>query len=96
LPIFEILLHGRGLELLDENGAKRQGGVYVWRAVHAENETLALATATEQLLLEPEFLEEVWNESLGGVSFEADEIREKSATGEAHDTGFVFYIEEDE
>lgn len=41
-PVFEVLLHGQGLKLLDERGQNREGGVYVWRALRPPRRTEAV------------------------------------------------------
>lgn len=95
VPVFQILLHGKGLLLLDQSGNKREGGVYVWRAVTASDEVSALALVQEELLSDSHFTDEVWNESMDHVVFEAEEVIEKTSEEEAGDSGFVFYLEED-
>ncbi|HKI05846.1 MAG TPA: hypothetical protein VKK31_27950 [Thermoanaerobaculia bacterium] len=96
MPVYEILLHGQGLKLLDDKGSKKEGGVYVWRVAKAPNQDLAVALAREALLREPVFLEELRNDSTDEITFTVEEIREKPFWGRAKDTGPVFYIEEDD
>ena len=94
MPVYEVLLHGQGLKLLDPEGGKKEGGVYVWRAVKAPNEDLAVALAQEALLREPAFIAELHNDSIDEITFSAEEIREKPFWARAKETGPVFYIEE--
>jgi hypothetical protein len=96
VTIYEVLLHGQGLQLDDEQGGVREGGVYVWRVVRAEDEAAAVRLASETVLNDPDFFAELRNESLERVVFEAEEIRAGSPESGGEDTGYVFYIEEDE
>jgi hypothetical protein len=96
VPIYQILLHGEGLKLLDQQGNKRWGGVYVWRTVVAENEVSAVDQAREDLLRDPDFSADLWNDSIDELVFGADKILEKASEEEAGDSGFVFYIDEAE
>jgi hypothetical protein len=96
MAVYEVLIHGTGLRIPDEEGGVQEGGVYVWRVVTAENETSAVRRAQEAVLSDPVFLDELRNEALDEVSLAAEEILERSAESGYVDTGFVFYIEEDE
>lgn len=96
VPRCEVLLHGQHLTLLDENGAQREGGVYVWRAVDAEDENSAISKAKESLLRDPMFLDELWASSTEELTFEVDEIRERPDGAPSKETSPVFYIEEAE
>jgi hypothetical protein len=95
MPSFEVLLHGQGLTLLDDNGQKREGGVYVWRVVTAENETSAVTLARKALLQDPLFLNEIWNDPKDEMVLEAEEIRKTPPGYEGNETSPVFYIEDD-
>lgn len=96
MPVYEILLHGQGLKLLDDRDSKKEGGVYVWRVAKAPNEELAVALAQEALLRDPVFTGELHNDSIDEITFSAEEIREKPFWARAKETGPVFYIEEDD
>lgn len=94
MPVYQLLIHVKGLMLLDEHGNKREGGVYVWRVVTAEDKVSALALARKNLLSDPHFTDELWNESLDDLAFEVEKVLEKPTEEEAGDSGFVFYQEE--
>lgn len=93
---YQILLHGRALQLLNERGEKQRGGVYVWRTVTAADQQSAIALACQAVTQDPLFLDEILNASLDELDFQAEEIRVKEHELEAGDSGFVFYIDEDE
>lgn len=94
MPIYEILLHGCGLRLIDQKGRYREGGVYVWRAASADDESSAVALATASLLNDSSFTSEVWNASLHELKFTPEEIRKKARWRRAKETAPVFYIED--
>ena len=96
MAIYEVLIHATGIRLSDEEGGIREGGVYVWRVVTAEDEDSAVRLAREAVLRDPVFLDELRNERLDEVSFAAEEVREGSSDSDHVDTGFVFYIEEED
>lgn len=90
-----ILLHGRGLLLLNQRGEKQKGGVYVWRTIVATDHNTAVAMATRDVTQDPLFLNEILNASLDELSFQAEEVRTKECEEDAGDSGFVFYIDEE-
>lgn len=79
------------MELLDDLGVEKPGGVYVWRTVTAEDERSAVAEACRRVLLDPHFLEDVLNESLDEIELEAEEILVKNPDFDGEDSGYVFY-----
>jgi hypothetical protein len=91
---YEVLLHGMNLVLLDEAGAKRIGGIYAWRFVEADDESMAAARAKEALLGDPEFLIDLWNESTEEISWEVDEICLQAEGTPDKVVGGVFYIDD--
>jgi len=91
-----VLLHGQRLTLLDEEGVQREGGVYAWRAVDAEDIGAAVLKAKESLMHDSVFLDELWDSSTEGLTFEVDEIREQPDGAPSKETSPVFYIEEAE
>ena len=93
MPHYEIFLHGQGLKMIDQEGVKREGGVYVWRAVSADDEASAVTSAERDLLDDPVFRDEIWNDSLDEIRLSVEEIRRKSFWQKARDTGPVFYID---
>jgi hypothetical protein len=93
---YEVLLHGMNLMLLDEEGAKREGGVYAWRFVEADDESMAVARAKEGLLRDPEFLIDLGNESTDEISWEVNEIRLQAEGTPDKVVGPVFYIDDPE
>lgn len=93
---YHVFLHGRGLQLLDDLGARKPGGVYVWRTVTAEDESSAVSEACRRVLLDPPFLEDVLNESLDEIEFEAEEILIKDPDFDGDDSGYVFYVGDEE
>lgn len=96
MPSYEILLHVQRLALLDEAGIQREGGVYAWRAVVAEDVPSAILKAKESLLRDSMFLDELWAPSTEGLTFQVDEIRLKADDAPSKETSPVFYIEEAE
>lgn len=93
---YHVFLHGRGLQLLDDLGVKKPGGVYVWRTVTAKDERSAVSEACQRVLLDPHFLEDVLNDSLDEIEFEAEEILVKDPDFDGDDSGYVFYVGDEE
>jgi hypothetical protein len=101
MPTFQVLVHAKNLVLTkaEDTSQTELGGLYVWRAVDAPSEELALGIAVSRLLEEPEFQSEVWNTPEQPPEFEADEVRLVTCDGpsdQSLDGGFVFYAETDD
>lgn len=93
---FHVFVHGRGLQLLDDLGVRKTGGVYVWRTVTAQDEPSAVSEAYRRVLVDPQFLVDILNESLDEIEFEAEEIWVKDPDLDGDDSGYVFYIDDEE
>lgn len=97
MSTYEVLLHGRGLMLLNEITRKTaRGGVYSWRAVRADTPAAAVRLAIDALWQDANFTSELLNESSGDIAFETEEVREIPLGFEGRNTAPVFYIEEED
>lgn len=93
MPRYLVLLHGKGLRLLDEDGTLVEGGVYTWRVLEADDPGRAGRVAATRLSTEEDLLREIWNPPGEPMEVEVEEVHE--ATDSAEDSGFVFYCEDD-
>jgi hypothetical protein len=91
-----VILHAVNLVLLDDEGRRREGGMYTRRIVEAESADEAYRISASRLLEEREFLEQIWNEDLGEIEVLLDEVDELDDEIDPNDSAYVFYIEEEE
>lgn len=97
MPKYAVLLHGKGLMLLNQDGEGTRGGVYSWRCVEAENEQQAFPLARQKLLADASFIEEVWNEPDDPpeiVVEETEQLEDAVDLAEA-DSACVFYYDDE-
>lgn len=89
---YAVLLHARGISLLNEHRQQKPGGMYTWRVVQASSPRDAEQQARGALLKENAFLEEIWDTPEEG-QIKAEEI-EVLENPDAEDGGFVFYFDD--
>lgn len=94
MPKYAVLLHGKGLRLLNEDGIPESAGVYTWRVIEAGDRAEAKRAARTRLMSDESFTQELWNPENAPIEIEIEEICE--AARSAEDSGLVFYFEDEE
>ena len=96
MPVFEVLLHGRGIKLVDPDGVSREGGVYVLCPVKAADEHAAVVLAREAIWEHTSFTDEVRNDSTEEIVFTAEEVNRRAFWQRGRRSAPVFYIEDED